>query len=401
MSRPPSIPLSYLLNQLIEEKWVKRLIQPEDDDLENFPFGLDPSVIRKARFLLMYDEDHQRERAFLYTTLFKTKQVKGVTWVATNTRKDAQYLQQYFNQLIPRVARLDMFKHRNPPELEHAPIIISTYERLMNRYLERRLAGVKTIMLHDLDAQPRNFHVKDALTTLFVRDKKQRFNIIMSLTRKLIEFELEIPLRMLKILQPSELHDAKYRLLKHHEFILTNNVKKEGMHTLKEFEERFDVAYFILVACYRRARRKKDLMTLLTTSLLGIRYHCFKGPRKTREIIEKELDFHLKALLQDVEGISLLTQLNGYYKTTEWGKALVRHGLVIREHKKILSVILSYKNTIEPHIEMLEAWEGYKEFWVDLMGLGVSLDDEYLKTVVERIYLKLLFELPEEELEIE
>jgi len=392
-----SLSFIYILTHLQGKKNTEETARSSDDPLFKIALGLDPSVISKPRFLLLHDNDEEREIAFMIAVFLKTIQVQRMTggrsWVAANTRKDALDLQEKFNHIIPNSAKINMFGHYSPRDLENAPIIISTYQRLLNTCLERNMPGIKSIFFHDFDSRLENLHVKDALLSLLVESSKPTYNLMLSFKEIPSNNELEIPFRVLKILPPSQLHLRKYQYLHHHEFILKRNTKQAMPSSFKRFQDRKNVDFFILATCYRTHRRRREIFQLIENSFHGRERLLHGSKKKTLDRMNQEVQAKLQRLLD-----ANLIQMDWkyFYKTTELGKAIVRHGIPIYHHEKVLAIINIYHDEIKSNLKNLSSWSYYQEFKRELFKCSFG-DREYFKSIIDNVYLRIPFELPDRE----
>jgi len=98
---------------------------------------------------MLHFNETRSDTALIFAALLKMIRSGSRTWVLMNPRKwgtdprdvPAIYLRDKFNALVPHVAMVDKFGYKDPSEDKNPRIIISSYKRFLNKYLEREVSG--------------------------------------------------------------------------------------------------------------------------------------------------------------------------------------------------------------------------------------------------------------------
>ena len=123
----------------------------EEDPNASFPLELDPGIIQKPRLILVYERNDEREKAVLYVSLLKNLQTNASIYLLVNRNEDAERLKSLCNQFVPEIAGIDRFGHPDSYQLANVKIIIASYQRFLNKFLEGRIKGIKTIIFYEYD----------------------------------------------------------------------------------------------------------------------------------------------------------------------------------------------------------------------------------------------------------
>lgn len=424
-----NVPLTYICNALYDE----------DPDNEPYPLDLNPAVVRNSRVILAHEHPVRQEKAFLYTTLLKTVQTGKRAWVLVDKlkgRRTLEKIRDQFNAIVPHVARVDRFGYRDPSESHDPRIIVSTYHRFLNKLLERRVKGVRTVVLTDFDeGLQRNFPEKEVILSQLVhfRDvlaskspvnaSKRAFNVVLSWRR--IPSTHDLVLAQLGLIDPESKHDEEAQDQKR-EHVIASHAEWDYEYLDLEvhaFTDKRHFDYFILGSCYRRAITKRNLRELLSRTQFGILCAMGHPPssedlRDLKEIVEDRVETLLeKGLLERPQEY--------YYRTSEFGRALVRYGIQIQDHDLIMEVILKHQEFLEEDLHHVGGYllhpgdnypdrfmasledflsdldDCYRETWLQRFQYPRALKDPYFSSIIKNVYLRIPFRRKEYEQERE
>lgn len=383
-----SIPLTYVLNNLYSER--------------NY-FKLDPSVLKKSRVILAFESQWVRERAVLSAALLKVIQTGSNVWVLVNTRKESVDLQLTFNNLIPYVARIERFGYRDPSAEFQPKIVLSTYPRFLNQFLELRVTGIKALVFYHFDAEMHS-HVKEVLLGQVLK-LKPTYHLLWVYERMRLSHEV-VQCR-LQIIEPGQDTDRGFVIeSKSRENIDQWVAKSEEPHPFTDLR---DLDYFILGNCYRKAITKRTLRLLLKGSQLGVLRALGNVPDPTLRDDFEEL---IENSIQQLKKRDLIkTPQRYYYKTTEFGKALVRYGIRnIRDHDKIIEIIQKYGKVLRDNYKLFDHYirgvlislpdhlhDAFKKLQSDLTSCSqeIRIFDPFFTGLLVNVYLRLPFHRPE------